>query len=137
MRPSGFLADGRQTAPYSPEVEPDIAMAEPQTEAPHAFGVDDTSHTRWQHNAALGGRIDCFRHIKPRARLDKLRSVASSAVVASSMGKVEALRHDSQHEKILVIQLHVLPTIIGNAPTQEGSNTETGSPQASGAGSQY
>ncbi len=69
--------------------------------------------------------------------MDKLRSVASSAVVASSMGKVEALRHDSQHEKILVIQLHVLLTIIGNAPTQEGSNTETVSPQASGAGSLY
>ncbi len=143
---------GRQTTPYSPELEPDIVLIEPQPRHRTSsawmilctLGGSITLHsvaafhcTGWQHNAALGGRIDCFQHIKPRARLDKLRSVASSAVVASSMGKVEALWHDSQQEKILVIQLHVLPTIIGNAPTQEGSNTETGSPQASGAGSQY
>jgi hypothetical protein len=24
---------------------------------PHAFGVDDTLHTKWQHSVALGGSI--------------------------------------------------------------------------------
>src|SRR6202022_43053 len=27
------------------------------TAAPHAFGVDETLHTRWQHNVALSGSI--------------------------------------------------------------------------------
>jgi hypothetical protein len=32
---------------------------------PHAFGVDDTLHTGWQHNFALGGRIDCIQYGSP------------------------------------------------------------------------
>src|SRR3982074_2176034 len=47
----------RQTAPYSPELEPDIVL----TQA-HASGVDETCTTfgdrrRWQHSVALGGCI--------------------------------------------------------------------------------
>jgi len=45
--------DGRQTAPYSPVLEPDIVLIEPQTAAPHAFGVDDTL----QHDVAFSGTI--------------------------------------------------------------------------------
>ena len=62
-----FWSDGRQTAPYSPELEPDIVLTEP-----HASRVDETCTpfgdrrgpkvaallcTWWPHNAALGGRI--------------------------------------------------------------------------------
>ena len=36
---------GRQTAPYSPELEPDIIRDRTSTEAPHASGVDETLHT--------------------------------------------------------------------------------------------
>jgi hypothetical protein len=69
----------RQTAPYSSELEPEIVLIEPQPR--HAFGVDDicklggsiTLHsvaafhcTGWQHNAALGGRIDCIQHRQQR-----------------------------------------------------------------------
>jgi hypothetical protein len=73
-----FRVDGRQTAPYSHEFEPDIILTQP-----HASGVDETLHTLlviadggsiplhsmadnfctwWPHNAALGGRIDCIQH---------------------------------------------------------------------------
>ena len=47
----------RQTAPYSPELEPDIVLTQP-----HASGVDEIcipfgDRRRWQHNFALGGSI--------------------------------------------------------------------------------
>jgi hypothetical protein len=37
-----FCLDCRQTAPYSPELEPDIVLTQP-----HASGVDETLHTLW------------------------------------------------------------------------------------------
>jgi hypothetical protein len=51
------LPDGRQTAPYSPELEPDIVLTRP-----HVSGVDETctpfgDRRRWQHSVALDGSI--------------------------------------------------------------------------------
>jgi hypothetical protein len=54
---SEFWVVSRQTAPYSPELEPDIVLTQP-----HASGVDEIcipfgDRRRWQHNFALGGSI--------------------------------------------------------------------------------
>ena len=56
------MTEPRQTAPYSPEFEPDIALTQP-----HASSVDETctpfgDRRRWQHDSALDGRIDCIQH---------------------------------------------------------------------------
>jgi hypothetical protein len=42
------------------------------TAAPHAFGVDDTLHIRWQHNATLSGRIDCIQQRLHNAVNDRI-----------------------------------------------------------------
>jgi hypothetical protein len=47
----------RQTAPYSPEDRTRHRSDRTATAAPHAFGVDDTLYTRWQHNVAFSGSI--------------------------------------------------------------------------------
>ena len=36
-----------------------IVLIEPQ---PRHASVDDILHTRWQHNFALDGKIDCIQH---------------------------------------------------------------------------
>ncbi len=42
-----FRTGREQTAPYSPELEPDIVLNRTATAAPHASGVDETLHTPW------------------------------------------------------------------------------------------
>jgi hypothetical protein len=74
----GQLPVCRQTAPYSPELEPDIVLIEPQPRhrTPSAWmilctlGGSIALHSmaafhcnEWQHNAALGGRIDSIQQI--------------------------------------------------------------------------
>ena len=42
MASSTKVLVSRQSAPYSPEFEPDIVLTQP-----HASGVDETLHTLW------------------------------------------------------------------------------------------
>jgi hypothetical protein len=65
----------RQTAPYSPELEPDIVLTKP-----HASGVDETctpfgDRRRWQHSVALDGRIDCIQQAAGLGAIKHLRPV--------------------------------------------------------------
>jgi hypothetical protein len=52
-----FRAVCRQTAPYSPELEPDIVLIEPQPRhrTPSAWMI--FLRTGWQHNVAFSGSI--------------------------------------------------------------------------------
>ena len=90
MSPNALLVTllpvSRQTAPYSPEFEPDIVLIEPQPRhyTPSAwmmlctlggsitlYSVAAFHCTGWQHNAAPGGRIDCIQHPVGRAAVSR------------------------------------------------------------------
>jgi RNA polymerase sigma factor (TIGR02999 family) len=49
--------DGRQTTPYSPAPDSDYVLIEPRLRQPHAFGVDEISHTLW-----LSPKVAACRH---------------------------------------------------------------------------